>query len=268
MKRNNLLALLEGAVMIALATILSLITVIKMPFGGGITAASMVPIILVSYRRKVKWGVLIAFVYSALQLLLGMENLQYATSFAAACAIIFLDYVIAFAVLGLGGIFRDKLHSQSLEVVCGSALACALRYVCHVIAGCTVWAGVSIPTADGLLYSVVYNAAYMIPETIITIAGVWYLTKMIDFRGDKIVGYKKESGNGLAYVFSGIGMLSLLLGIVIDALYCFKLMQTEEGFDVTGIQNANFYFLLIVIGSGILLWGIFSLISKKIKRKI
>ncbi len=265
MKKNNLLALLEGAVMIALAMILSVITIIKMPFGGGITAASMIPIILLSYRRKVKWGVIVAFVYGTLQLLLGMENLQYATSFAAACAIIFLDYIIAFSVLGLAGMFRDKLSLQSGELLCGTAIVCILRYICHVIAGCTVWAGVSVPTSDGLVYSLVYNAAYMIPETLITLAGIWYLSRMIDFRAEKLGAYEGEKGNRVAAVLGSIGVLSLLSGIVFAALYCFQSMQTEEGFDITGIQNINVTLLIGVLCISVLLWGIFCLIARKTK---
>lgn len=267
MKRNNLIVLLEGAVMIALATILSLITIIKMPFGGGITAASMIPIVLVAYRRKIKWGTIIALTYGALQLLLGMENLQYATSFAAVCAIIFLDYVVAFAVLGFGGMFRDKMASQSGELILGTSLACFMRYVCHVIAGCTVWAGVSIPTSDGLIYSLAYNAAYMIPETIITLAGIWYLSKMIDFRSQKLSANVSEKEDRLAGVLDSVGVLSIVLGIVFTALYCFHSMQSSDGFDITGISDINPVLLFSVLGGTIILWCILHLISKKIKSK-
>lgn len=267
MKRNNLIVLLEGAVMIALATILSLITIIRMPFGGGITAASMIPIVLVAYRRKIKWGTIIALTYGALQLLLGMENLQYATSFAAVCAIVFLDYIAAFAVLGLGGFFRDKMMSQTRELILGTSLACLLRYTCHVVAGCTVWAGVSIPTSDGLIYSLAYNAAYMIPETIITIAGIWYLSKMIDFRSQKLSANVSDKEDRLAGVLDSVGVLSIVLGIVFTALYCFRSMQGDEGFDITGILNINPVLLLGVLGGTILLWIILHLISKRRKSK-
>lgn len=57
-----------------------------------------------------------------------------------------LDYVGAFTVLGLVGIFK-KNKNQTPVLVIGAAVVCVLRYICHVITGCTVWAGVSIPTA-------------------------------------------------------------------------------------------------------------------------
>ena len=80
---------------------------------------------------------------------------------AAAAAIILLDYIIAFIVLGLGGIFRKLFRSQGGALAAGTLLACLLRYVCHVISGCTVWAGLSIPSQDALLYSLAYNACLL-----------------------------------------------------------------------------------------------------------
>ena len=101
----------------------------------------------------------------------GMKNLQYATSFGALMAIMLLDYIVAFMVLGLCGIFRNKIRSQSGAVTAGIVLACVLRYICHVISGCTVWAGVSIPDAAALWDSIVDNATYMVPETLVCVVG-------------------------------------------------------------------------------------------------
>ena len=261
MKKTRVTALTESAAMIALASILSLIEVIKMPFGGGITAAAMLPIILISYRHKLKWGLLSAFAYAVIQMLFGMQNLQYGTTFFAVCAIIFLDYIFAFAVLGIAGIFRDRFSSQGSEIVCGTLIACFLRYVCHVVSGCTVWTGVSIPTSDGLIYSLAYNAAYMIPETVITIAAAWYLCYLLDFKSDKLsVRVKRESKT--AAILSGLGILFVLITVVFDALYIFSLIQTEEQFDMTGIMNADPLLLGTVTGVGILLWLILSAVAK------
>lgn len=62
---------------------------------------SMVPIIVAGYRHGLKWGLLTGFTYSILQLLMGLANVSYATSWVAAVAIILLDYVGAFTVLWL-----------------------------------------------------------------------------------------------------------------------------------------------------------------------
>ena len=70
MSRTKLNILVEGALMIALATILSYIKVFEMPQGGSITAVSMLPIILFATRWGVKNGLLTAMVYGVLQFLL------------------------------------------------------------------------------------------------------------------------------------------------------------------------------------------------------
>lgn len=67
----------------------------------------------------------------------------------------------------------------------GAVLCGVLRYICHVISGCTVWAGLSIPTQAALLYSLAYNATYMVPETLVTVLGAWYLSRVLDVRGDR-----------------------------------------------------------------------------------
>lgn len=267
MKRNRLLALLEGAAMIALATVLSLVKVIDMPFGGSVTACAMLPIILVAYRRGVKWGLLTATVYAVLQMLLGFSNLQYATSFAALIAIILLDYIVAFGVLGLGGLFRNKMSSQTNELLIATVLCCVLRYICHFISGCTVWAGVSIPELGGMIYSATYNAAYMLPETIVTLAGAWYLTHILNFKGDKITANKDKQPT-IVTVLEGVGILALVVGIVSDALYLFGHLQTEDGFDWSALSTMNPIVLLAVTGVAVLVWGILYLVAKQIKSKV
>lgn len=180
--KKSTMRLTESAVMLAAAFVLSILPVIQLPFGGSVTLCSMVPIILLAYRHGTLWGLLVGFAGSLLQLLTGLNNLSYATSAAAVVAIIMLDYIVAFTALGLGGLFRNTRLPQPVGVVLGSLIACVVRYTCHVISGCTVWAGVSIPDTQGLLYSLSYNATYMLPETIVTliaaglIASVFKLT--------------------------------------------------------------------------------------------
>lgn len=134
---------------------------------------------------RCKWGLLSGFVFSIIQLIQTASTLSYATSFWAAVTIIFLDYIFAFTVIGLAGFLRNKVSNPSAAAVTGTVGVCALRYICHVISGCTVWAGVSIPSTDGLLYSLSYNATYMIPETIINAAAVFWLFGCLNFRSEK-----------------------------------------------------------------------------------
>ena len=184
--KNRVRKLVECAVMIALASALSFFPILKMPYGGSVTFASMLPIILIAYRNGIGWGLGSGFAFAFIQQMLGLDNLSYVSTWQSVLAVIILDYALAFVVLGLGGIFRGKLKNQSVEMVLGTVFVCAIRYLCHVISGATVWAGISIPTKAALIYSIGYNATYMIPEVIVTAVVAYYVASMIDFRKEKI----------------------------------------------------------------------------------
>ena len=94
--------LVLGGIMVAMATVLGFLKLWEAPYGGSITVCSMLPILFYSYRCGLKWGLGAAFVNSALQLLLGASALR-GLSVGTLLGSIFLDYILAFAVLGLGG---------------------------------------------------------------------------------------------------------------------------------------------------------------------
>ena len=260
--KKNALVMCECAIMIALAAVLSFVKILELPYGGSVTAFSIVPIVIISYRHGVKWGLLSGFVFSIIQLIQGASNLSYATSFLAAVTIIFLDYIFAFTVIGLAGFLRNKVSNPS--AVTGTVGVCALRYICHVISGCTVWAGVSIPSTDGLLYSLSYNATYMIPETIINAAAVFWLFGCLNFRSEKISVAKKIEKNLAETVSASISILSLMVAVIVDAVAVFASLQNPDSgvLDFSLISNTNFTLVGIVSAIGIVLCVVFAIIAK------
>lgn len=119
MQKNKLaLRLTESAIMIAAATILSMFKLVELPYGGSITLASMLPIVIIAYRYGTAWGILCGLVHGAIQLLLDPGPLSYVTGAASVVAVILLDYIVAFAVCGLAGIFRN-MKKQSTGLLCG-----------------------------------------------------------------------------------------------------------------------------------------------------
>ena len=86
--KKNALVMCECAIMIALAAVLSFVKILELPYGGSVTAFSIVPIVIISYRHGVKWGLLSGFVFSIIQLIQTASTLSYATSFWAAVTII------------------------------------------------------------------------------------------------------------------------------------------------------------------------------------
>lgn len=261
--KKKALVMCECAIMIALAAVLSFVKILDLPYGGSVTAFSIVPIVIISYRHGVKWGLLSGFVFSLIQLIQDASNLSYATSFWAAVTIILFDYVIAFTVIGLAGCLRNKVSNPSASVVAGTVGACALRYICHVISGCTVWAGVSIPTTDGLLYSLSYNATYMIPETVINAAAVFWLFGCLNFRSEKIGVAKKVEKSLATTVTTSISVLSLMVAVIVDAVTIFASLQDPESgvLNFALISNANFTLVGIVSAIGVALCVIFAIIS-------
>lgn len=139
-----------------------------------------------------------------------------------------------------------------------------MRYICHVISGCTVWAGVSIPSTDGLLYSLSYNATYMIPETVINAAAVFWLFGCLNFRSEKISVAKKIEKNLTETVSASISILSLMVAVIIDAVAVFASLQNPDSgvLDFSLISNTNFTLVGIVSAIGIVLCVVFAIIAK------
>ena len=115
--------LVESAIMIALATVLSVFKLAELPYGGSITLASMLPIAVLAYRHGTLRGLGAGLVYGVIQQLLGLKNLSYFTTPQSIVAIILLDYAVAFAVIGLAGIFRRLVRRQSAAMLLGTLLA-------------------------------------------------------------------------------------------------------------------------------------------------
>lgn len=195
MKETTTTKLVKCALLVAIATGLSLFQPFELPFGGGITIASMMPIILIAFCYGLKWGLFSAFVFSILQMVVGMKTVaafflpgdSQMLVWQAIC-ICLIDYVLAYTVLGFGGIFKKYIKNKAAAICAGTVFALLLRYVMHIISGYIFfgsWAewfftqegfyaiGATIMEhfsgwGLALLYSVFYNGLYMIPEIIIT----------------------------------------------------------------------------------------------------
>lgn len=184
-KSQKIRRLVESGLMIALSTVLSLIPVIEFPFGGSVTIFSQVPVVLIGYRYGVSWGVKTGLVYGLIQMLFGLSNFSYVTGLFAYAILIFADYVVAFAALGLGGVFKKTIKNQSVSIALGATAASLVRYLCHFISGVTIW-GDSAGDLPVWKYSLEYNGSYMIPELIITVVGVVVITLLFDITSDNI----------------------------------------------------------------------------------
>ena len=192
--------LTESAMLLAVAIVLELFSkmfIPEMPFGGQVTLVSMLPVVLISYRHGVKWGLVAGLGYALIEMLIGARTVAAAfqpgyfgdgTMLLNALIMCVLDYLVAFTVLGLGGMFRDKIKAPGAALALGSVVALGARYVSHIASGYILFSGWAewfftqegfpawgaalveslSPGMLGFVYSLVYNGMYMVPEIILT----------------------------------------------------------------------------------------------------
>ena len=168
--KTNTRKITETAIMIALGTMLSMFK-IDLPMGGGVTICSMLPLVFISYRYGWKWGGLAGFVYSVLQLLLGLDNVRYASTALMAAGIVLLDYIVAYTVIGLASLFGGKPSNTLKALVIGIVVSFFLRFLCHFITGVWIWDALW-PNQLGMssvVYSATYNGWYMGIELLVSV---------------------------------------------------------------------------------------------------
>ena len=176
--------------MIALAVGLNEVSrLIPWPFlqGGSVTVFSQVPIILIAYRHGLKQGIFTAFVFSIFEMMFGFAYFGYVKGIGSYIILALFDYILAYGVLGFGGIFKDKFGGrQPLELAVGAVMVSLVRYACHIISGVTIWKEYCTPGQALWVYSITYNGGYMIPETIITVVGAVAVGSVINLKKKNI----------------------------------------------------------------------------------
>ena len=173
-KTSNIKRLCVSAIMIALATVLSLIKIYTLPLGGSITLLSMLPIVFISVSYGVGWGFFSAFVYSLIQFFLDLAAVaSWGLTPAIFVGCIAFDYILAFTALGIAGIFSKKgVWGATL----GTCLALFLRFFSHFLSGVILFRSYEMFNSP-FLWSLAYNGSFMLPEMIFTAVGVFFLFK-------------------------------------------------------------------------------------------
>ena len=147
--------LAEAAILIALSAALHLVRPFQLPFGGSITLGSMIPILLFSLRRGALPGILAGTMFGVIVLI---EEPFIFHPFQ-----VFLDYPLAFGLLGLAGIFKRS-------PIAGVAVAISGRFVAHYLSGIIFFAEFAPEGINPYLYSALYNGSFLSVE--FTISGI------------------------------------------------------------------------------------------------
>lgn len=180
--RVKLRAILEGALFVALAQVLGYLKLFELPNGGSVTL-SMLPIFIYCVRWGFGPGMLASFVFSVLQLVL---DGAYAWGWQSMIG----DYIVAFTVLGVAGLFSKAKGSLYLGTVAG----CIARFLVAYIVGATIWAEYMPETFFGMsmttpwFYSALYNGSYMLVDMILCLVVAALLYKPLGkyIRGEDI----------------------------------------------------------------------------------
>lgn len=198
--KKKILCVTEGAIIIALAYVIELLCVwlnticgieALLPFGGTITI-SMLPIAYYSYRRGTKWGLGVGFVYSILQMFLGFY-IPPANTWWAVVLCVLLDYVIAFTVVGLAGLIaKPFVRHRLLGYGIGAVVVCVIRFLCSFLSGVILWGSYAPESMNVWVYSLIYNASYMLPNAVLT--GVFAVILCVSLDPETLRPMRKVKG--------------------------------------------------------------------------
>ena len=148
------------AMAMALAFITSYIKGVSMPWGGSVTLCSMLFIVLIANWYGVQTGILVGLAYGILQFI----QEPFVLSFFQVCC----DYILAFAALGIAGLFANKSHG----LVKGYIVAVLARGAFHAIGGYLYWMDYmpeNFPQSLKSIYPIAYNYSFLLAEAVITI---------------------------------------------------------------------------------------------------
>lgn len=180
---NQTKPIVYAAVCIAMSFALSYMRLFKLPQGGSITFASALPLLVYSYIFGVKKGVLAGLIYGILQAVQDpwiIHPVQF-----------LLDYPLAFAMFGLGGIFKNikTLNKKPvIAFVLGAIIAGALRYACHVTSGIFAFAVFGYDAGySAVAWGFLYNAFVFADIAIAIAAGAFlFASKAFNLQVNKI----------------------------------------------------------------------------------
>lgn len=167
-KMSDTRSIVYGAISIALSFALSYAKLFKLPQGGSVTFASLLPLMIYCCMFGTRRGLIVCTIYGVLQALQDpfiIHPMQF-----------LLDYPLAFGLIGVSGIFMEKGVFKDKKVVAfllGGVLAVVLRYACHVCSGVFAFADYAdLDKYDtAIAYSMAYNSFAFVDMLIALVAG-------------------------------------------------------------------------------------------------
>ncbi len=155
-----------AGICIAMSFSLSYLRLVRMPQGGSITPASILPLMIFTYAFGTKKGVFVGFIYGLLQAFQSTDSIVHPAQFL-------LDFPVAYACIGFAGAFSHikalKKYPQ-LQIAFGGVIAGLSRFTMHFLSGIFAFGAFTPEGTPVVLYSLGYQAGYVLPDVAIAIA--------------------------------------------------------------------------------------------------
>ena len=154
-----------AAICIAMSFALSYLRIVRMPQGGSITPASLLPLMLYAFMFGAKKGIFAGFIYGRLQALQSPDGVIHPAQFV-------LDFPLAFACMGLAGLFANLKALNKLpqvQFLLGGIIAGLGRFIMHFISGTFAFGAYAPEGQPAWLYSLGYQAGYVLPDVAIAV---------------------------------------------------------------------------------------------------
>jgi thiamine transporter len=174
--RWNSRRIANAAMCIAIAYVLSCIKLYKMPQGGSITPASMLPLVMFSVACGPVQGFMAGCAYGLLELLQDpyiIHPIQ-----------MLVDYPLAFGFIALGGLVNFIPMHKAVKLPAAVLLGSIGRYAMAVLSGTVFFAEYAPVGQSALIYSLGYNLLYLgwdvfICAVIAALPGLYRITDII-----------------------------------------------------------------------------------------
>ena len=158
MKNTKLRALSEGAIMIALAVVLNFFKLDLGPEGGSVNLV-FIPLMLYAMRWGCPFGIIAGVVFGTLKALIG-------GGIAYGWQSLLLDYSVAFGLVGLAGLFKNKPVASAVTGALGALAS-------FVLSGVLVWGDYlpesfwNMPMTNIWVYSLLYNGSFVLVNAVV-----------------------------------------------------------------------------------------------------
>ena len=159
---SNIVIMIEGALCIALAFVLSKLNLFRMPQGGSVNF-ELVPLMIFAYRRGLRKGLLAGFLNGILKMIVGGYILNPAQAA--------LDYPVAFMCVGLAALSPK---------IWGFFLAACSQILCSVLSGVIFFAEYALEGQNPWIYSFLYNAPVLGAKYLISFIAALFLWKALE----------------------------------------------------------------------------------------